>query len=157
MYHMLRASEHHKPVNKPVTVDALAHFDPDLLLIWNNRTEAFEVHRRIRKAREFWLEGMGYLSYLDEVLVYVTEFTEGLVGRDDPFALIEKLYWSDTFRHGIDGVMNRNQQQVDDHKARVRATSHENWKHASASNSSQLQRAWAPFVDVPIAEQAKGF
>ena len=47
----LRHSEHTRDFHKPVTVQALYRFDPDLNLIRNRRTGSFEVHRAVKRSR----------------------------------------------------------------------------------------------------------
>jgi len=141
------SSEHSYDYVKPVTVAALELFDPELTLVFNSKHSAFQVLRWRTYPRRFWLDGFGWLTLLDDILVHVCDWKEGLVGRDDPEPLIRKLWESDLLRHPdlererlVEMMRNRVQAQK-----KVR----DNYRETQKDNRRQLLRAYTPVVQFP--------
>ncbi len=125
--------------HKPITVEALRRFDSDLRLLWNRRVQTFQVYRLTGRSDK-WIEPR---------LVWICDWTEGVLGADNPTALLKYLRDADCGPNGeeIDRVEQRHDfQRIEEEEKRRRFIDDE-WKHATAENRRQLQRAWAPFRD----------
>lgn len=143
----LHASEHTYDFCKPVTTQALQRFDPELQLLRNRRSGNFEVHRRVKRARTFHIEGFGYLSYYEPMLIYVCDWTEGLIGSDDPTALIADLEAHDIVRHPeiVDAAADTIMRQ----RMKAALTVAGEYHHAFRDNRRLLYRAYEPLVNHP--------
>lgn len=144
----LLVSELSRDFCKPLTVEALARFDPDLYLLFNKKRDIFNVHRLVWKTARYWLgPDEGWLSYTYPTLHYVMDWKEGLLGSDNPAPLLRTLYESDTRR--VD-VLKRLDEMQARYLERTRKTVDENWRHAHLDNRRLIERAWEPVLNSPF-------
>jgi hypothetical protein len=143
----LRRSEHTYDFHRPVTVVALGQFDPDLRLVFNRRYECFQVMRVRHRTRRWKLNNGEYLAFIEPVLVHITDWHNGLFGRDDPDSLIRHLWESDLQRHP--DLMRKRREVIQANLERSRKHIKEEYRHAGADNSRLLQKAWEPFFNFP--------
>lgn len=145
----LRASEHSRDFHKPVTVQALSRFDPDLNLIRNHRTGSFEVHRKTSRLRRLWLGADdGYLSFKEDMLIYVCDWDEGLVGSDDPTSLLASLEAGDTVRHPELADDDRVYREIVRQRTKLSEDAAQLHRYALADNRRQMLRAFTPMHDL---------
>lgn len=135
--------------HKPMTVEALSRFDPELRLVLNRKYDCFQIHRHRTRWRTFWLDEHTRLVVQDEVLVHVHDWEEGtgLIGFDDPVPLLYHLISNDIIRHPR--LEQERRDQVRDYWRRQQAKIRDNYRHATRSNMRQLMRAWAPLIHSP--------
>lgn len=144
----LHASEHTRDFRKPVTVAALREFDSDLELIRNRRTMAFEVHRRVKRARSYWwAEHDTWLSFYEPMLIYVCDWKLGLVGSDDPSSLIAYLERSDIRRHP--DLAAAGEYEIFWQREQISRKVAGLFRDAFRENRAQLYKAWQPLVNSP--------
>lgn len=151
MYRSLRSSEHTFHFNKPVTAAAIEMFDPELCLVWNQRWSTFQLMRRRRVARRYWIEGIGHVTYIDEILAHQMDWSMGLVdGHDNPTPLVIACVLGDLFKMNDkedvrpgDTRRYRDSEErlvdkIRDHRQKVAETVRDNYRHAFAANRRQL-------------------
>src|SRR3990172_3629904 len=80
MYFDLDDSRLSQDFSRPFTEDALAHFDPDLVLAWNREAKRFQVLRRCIKTKEAWCPSLGKVTARVPALVHVCGLGDGLEG-----------------------------------------------------------------------------
>lgn len=144
----LRASEHSRDFHKPVTVKALARFDPDLEIIRNRRNGAFEVHRKVLRWRQLWLGPEdGYLSFSEPMHIYVCDVCLGLEGFDDPTALLAYLEAGDVRRHPR--LCDERDYAMECARYKIQEKVTDTYRHAFRENKRLLYKAWEPLVNSP--------
>lgn len=141
----LRASEHTYDFHKPVASAVLTLYDPELRLVFNRKHECFQVMRIRTRQFRVEIDGLGPVSFLNPVLVHITDWSEGLYGRDDPWPLIERLEESDTLKHP--NLSRDRVEQVRAQKEKQDRSIDDMWKYQTRSNMRQLRRVWQPFAD----------
>jgi hypothetical protein len=135
--------------HKPVTVQTLARFDPELELLRNRQDARFEVHRRCYRLRRLWLgDKRGYLSFVEPMMIYVCDVVAAsLDGFDDPTILIKLLEAGDVRRNPR---LNEDREEaVRVQRYKIGSKVRDNYMHAFRSNWRQLLRAWEPLVNQP--------
>jgi len=143
----LRASEHSYDFDRPMTVSALAMFDPDLRLVLNKRYELFQVMRVRNRYRKFWSPTIGNICFIEPVLIWVVDWKQGLEHRDDPRPLIHELWECDVLRHPK--LMKERRELVEKNAEQARKTVKDNYRHALLDNWRILQKAFEPLVNSP--------
>lgn len=147
MYQALCSSEFTFDFHKPLTVEALERFDPQLILVFNRRWDVFQIMREIPRAESYWIDGIGNVGWIGRSAVYVDDWMAGLLGRDDPEPLIERLYWSDTKRHpDLEAARAR---KIIENRKKAEEKTREEYRHAFKDNKRLLLKAWEPVFNFP--------
>lgn len=135
--------------HKPVTVQTLARFDPELELLRNRQEARFEVHRRCYRLRRLWLgDADGYLSFVEPMMIYVCDVPGALLdGFDDPTTLIKLLEAGDVRRNPR--LNDERDEAIRVQRYKIREKVRDNFLHAFRDSRRQLLRAWEPLVNSP--------
>lgn len=141
-----QTTEHSFDFHRPITVHALARFDRDLVLVWNKRWESFQVLRRKKKLSAATLSDGTTFGMVVDDYTWVYEWRDGLLGRDDPWPLIHELRKSDIFENPRLSHDRMYEWQLD--RRRREAAVHDNYKHAFASNRSQVLKLYGMLRDM---------
>lgn len=134
----IHGSEHTTDFHKPHTVEALRRLDPKLVLVRNTRLGCFQVMRQTRNPN--WPEPR---------LVWICDWTEGLLSADNPEPLLAYLRAGDTGPNGEESerIQAEQDERKDRYDANIRRHIDQEFDHATRENMRQLARAWAPFRD----------
>jgi hypothetical protein len=138
---IVHGAEHTTDFQKPLTVGALARFDPDLVLVFNRELQVYQVMRRAERSEQ-WAEPR---------LVWICDWTEGLDGSDNPESLIAYLRAGDTgpTRADAERIEREGTERALEHAERVQRFIDDEWKHFRRDNRRQLAKYFRPLVDSP--------
>jgi len=145
MYFDLDDSRLSQDFSRPFTEDALAHFDPDLVLAWNREAKRFQVLRRCIKTKEAWCPSLGKVTARVPALVHVCDWEDAFERGDDPGTLIARLVESDTRRYGK--YLLHRQEKLAAQAEKAERDRKEDFRHAFLDNKRLLVKGWEPFVN----------
>lgn len=136
----IHGSEHSTDFCKPLTVEALRRFDPELELVFNTRLNVFQVFHLVNRPAK-WSEPR---------LVWVCDWEEGLKGSDNPVPLLAYLKSGDTGPEAqeSDRIQAEREAEKEAYDEKVQADADDNFEHALRDNRRTLLRVLQPARDL---------
>lgn len=143
-----------EPTERPMHVQALGHFDPNVKLVFNRAAGCFQLVREVTVGWHYHLEGFGPLCFIDKIWMWEMDCrdpaereTWGIEVGDDPTDLILRMVAGDTWDNAHLRDSGWSYAQIMAQRKEMEEKVSDAYRHNQRFNRRQLLRMWQPFHD----------